>query len=487
MLTRFGDRLSRVFRATAPDPFVLAIGLSALAFVLALLQPGFGFRSALDSWATGLWQTGLLAFALQMCLILVTGHALASTKPVAALLGKLAGAPRSGRGAVAMTAAVSIVFGLINWGLGLILGAILARDVGRAMRAKGVPVPYPLLAAAGYMALLCWHGGLSASAPLQAADAGELRALVGDGTYGALMERAGLERADVADVDGAGPLPVTETIFTGANAITTGGMLIIAPVLLMLMCPRRGKDGAALLPITDCVTDAGTAIPEPRRDADARERGRDGGGAIPEWLDRSPVFAWLLAAPAALWLALQFAEQGLSALNLNTAILGFFAAGLILHASPSRYMSAATDAAGGCAGILVQFPLYFGILALMRDSGLAGSVSAWFAETAGGSEGGLATMTFLSAGLVNLFVPSGGGQWAIQAPIALQAAADSGAGAGRITMAVSYGDQWTNMLQPFWALPLLGVTGCKAREIVGYTAVVLVASGVWCIGCLVLL
>ncbi|MEC9374417.1 MAG: TIGR00366 family protein, partial [Planctomycetota bacterium] len=170
MLTRLGDRLTRLFRATAPDPFVLAIALTALAFFLAVFQPNFSARNALDAWAAGLWSTPLLAFAIQMCLILVTGHALASTPPVARLLARLAALPRTGRQAVAMTAVASILFGLINWGLGLIVGAILARDVGRAMRRKRIPLSYPLLAAAGYMALLCWHGGLSASAPLQAAD-----------------------------------------------------------------------------------------------------------------------------------------------------------------------------------------------------------------------------------------------------------------------------------------------------------------------------
>jgi len=482
MLARLGHRLSSLFRATAPDPFVLAIALSGVAFLLAALQPGFGFRQALDAWANGLWQPSLLAFALQMCLILVTGHALASTRPVAALLGALAAAPRTGRQAVALTAAVSIVFGLINWGLGLVVGAILARDVGRAMRRRRVSVPYPLLAAAGYMALLCWHGGLSASAPLQAADAENLRALIGDETMTALLAVSPLEGAAET-----GPLPATVTLFTTANLVTSGGLLVIAPLLLMLMCPKTDRDGRPLHPIVDDVADESTALPEPRALEESPPNQTERAGALPDFLDRSPIFAWLLAAPAVVFLALAFAADGLAALNLNTAILAFFALGLILHASPARYMDAATDAASGCAGILVQFPLYFGILALMRESGLAGDVSAWFAGASGGSQGGLATMTFLSAGLVNLFVPSGGGQWAIQAPIALSAAAETGADPARITMAVAYGDQWTNMLQPFWALPLLGITGCRARDIVGYTSVALVVAGLWMIGCLVLL
>ncbi|MEC9373074.1 MAG: TIGR00366 family protein, partial [Planctomycetota bacterium] len=280
----------------------------------------------------------------------------------------------------------------------------------------------------------------------------------------------------------ASPLPVTRTLFTWQNAVTTGGLLLIAPALLALLCPRCDRNGAPLHPITDCVTDESTSIPSP---ADRERASRP--TTFPEFLDRTPLFAWLLAIPAIVWLALQFAARGLDALDLNTAILAFFAFGLLLHASPARYMEAATDGAAGCAGIIIQFPLYFGILALMRDSGIAASISSAFADAARGSEAGLSIMTFLSAGLVNLFVPSGGGQWAIQAPIALQAAVDTGADPARITMAVAYGDQWTNMLQPFWALPLLGVTGCKARDIVGYTAIILIAAGLWFIACLAFL
>ena len=79
-------------------------------------------------------------------------------------------------------------------------------------------------------------------------------------------------------------------------------------------------------------------------------------------------------------------------------------------------------------------------------------------------------LTFLSAGLLNLFIPSGGGQWAVQGPLILQSAHTLQAPLGESVMAFSYGDAWTNMLQPFWALPLLGITGLKAQQIVGYTA-----------------
>jgi len=459
MLARLGARISAFFRATAPDPFVLAILLTGLTFVLAAAFGNYPGASPIDrarlvveGWQGGFWN--LLAFGMQMCLILVTGHALASSPPVAWLLRRLSGVAGSARQSVALVSACAIGFGLINWGLGLIVGAILARDTADRMAERGRTPPRALLAAAGYTGMLTWHGGLSGSAPLAAADSDELRSLLG---------------ADLASM--VGDLPVSTTIFSAVNFVATGGLLLLVPVILALLVP---KDGA----IDDDIT------PPAPKEADGEPEAP--ATTIPERLERSPVVAAVLALPALLWLFWRFGEAGLDALTLNTANLLFLATGLLLHGSPIRYGRAIEDGARGCAGIILQFPLYAGIMGVMADSGLAGRVSAWFASVAGDSEGALAGMTFLSAGLVNLFVPSGGGQWAIQGPIAMQAAMDAGARPERLVMAVAFGDQLTNMLQPFWALPLLAITGAKAREVVGYTAIVMVVAGMWLVGCLAL-
>jgi short-chain fatty acids transporter len=208
---------------------------------------------------------------------------------------------------------------------------------------------------------------------------------------------------------------------------------------------------------------------------------------LPDFLERSPFAVLALAVPALVWLATRFADRGFAALDLNTANLLFFSVGLILHGSARRYVAAIEDGARGCAGIILQFPLYAGIIGMMVASGLAAQIAQWFVAQSGGpggSAGGLSVMTFLSAGLVNLFVPSGGGQWAVQGPIAMRAAVDSGVDPARLVMAIAYGDAWTNMIQPFWALPALAITGAKARDVVGYTALALVVGGVWVMGCL---
>lgn len=461
MLSTLGQRLARVFRATAPDPFVLAILLTALTFLLALFftdREGAGTgdyaRTLLNAWQGGFWN--LLGFAMQMCLILVTGHALASSPPVAALLRKLAAIPRTGAQATAMTALVAICFGLVNWGLGLIVGALLARDVSRALRAKGIAMPNGLLAAAGYTTMMVWHGGLSGSAPLAAANETQQRAILGEELAASV-----------------GAIPVSATIFTPFNLLVTGGLVVIIPALFALLAPKRLNHTTPALSEPTTTPDTPVIVP-----AD------DAPGRFPSMLERSPLLVWLIALPALLWLATRFADRGLAALDLNTANLLFLSVGLALHGSARRYADAIDDAARGCAGIILQFPLYAGIIGLMTASGLAAQISSWFVAQSGGAQGGLSVMTFLSAGLVNLFVPSGGGQWSVQGPIAMQAALDAGVNPARLVLAVSYGDQWTNMLQPFWALPALAITGAKARDVVGYTALALVVGGVWIAGCL---
>ena len=162
--------------------------------------------------------------------------------------------------------------------------------------------------------------------------------------------------------------------------------------------------------------------------------------------------------------------------EVNATMLGL---GMLFHGSPRRYLHAVEKSARGCAGIILQFPFYAGIMALLSASGLA----LWLAETTSqnATVTSLPIMTFLSAGVVNFFVPSGGGQWGIQGPIALEAGAAVGVPASKMIMSVAYGDELTNMLQPFWAIPLLAITGIKAREIVGYTALVMLVAGTWMI------
>lgn len=458
MISTLGLRISAAFRRTAPDPFVLAILLTLVTFVLALARTPTTFSGAVSLWAgpEGVWSAGMLRFAMQMCLILITGHALASSPPVSRLLDRLSAAPRSAPQAVALVALVAASLGVLNWGLGLIAGALMARRVGAAMERRAVPVHYPLLAAAGYVGLLVWHGGFSGSAPLKVTQPSEIRDIFGDSAP-------------------FGALPLTSTILSPMNLLVTGGLLLIAPAILALMSPRRAED---VEQASRFVAAASDEPPPPERDKPL----------VPRLLEDSPVatialvvligwWAWGYYLPDADPATGVRPSSGITQLTPDTVNMTMLMLGLLLHGTPRRYVRAVERAASGCAGIILQFPLYAGIMGMMKASGLTALLAERIAEDS--SPTTLPLFTLASASVVNLFVPSGGGQWAVQGPIAVDAAVAAGVDPAKIVMAVAYGDQLTNMLQPFWALPLLAITGVKARDIVGYTAIVMVVAAAW--------
>ena len=463
MVRRLGEIVSQVFRRIVPDPLVIAVLLTIVVVVAALIAGtypdktgGVGGRAMylLDTWRTdkGLWK--LLGFAMEMCLILLGGYVLADARPIRHLLRSIASLPSNGPAAAAMVGLVAAMLGLVNWGLGLIGGAVLARETGRSLHARGISAHYPLLAAAGYMGLLVWHGGLSGSAPLS------------------MTTKAGEARVFPTSVLADTPtIPLSETIFSPLNLMGTGGLLVLIPFLLAAMSPRE-SDRTEIVDIEHFL---------PADDLDIAPR-HPVAGTMADFLNGSRLvstllgLAFLAAAMRGTWLS------GIDHMGLDEVIMYLLAAAAVLHDSPRSMMESAARAAAGCAGIIVQFPLYAGIMGLMVASGLIISLTGGMLELAGPHTLGIWTM--LSAGVVNLMVPSGGGQWAVQGPIALQAAMESGVAPGRLVMSVAWGDQLTNMLQPFWALPLLAVTGVRARDIVGYTAVVMVAATAWLIFCL---
>jgi short-chain fatty acids transporter len=422
-----------------PHPFVFAILLTFLTFLLGLVWARAGAGELIQAWYEGIWTPSLMVFALQMALILITGHALASTRPVRLLLEKISGFARGTASAVVITSLVAMAAALLNWGLGLIVGALLARDIARAARRRGVTIHYPLVVAAGYTGLLIWHGGLSGSAPLSIATPGH-----------PLVESIGV-------------IPIGRTILSPMNLIATLFLLVSVPTLLAMMAPDEDEDVIVLSPPEK------EPYPGPEEELTPARR-----------LEQSRVLILLVVAGGLAFLIPYFAERGLRGINLNTVNFTFLLAGLLLHGSPRRYAETIDEAVKGAGGILLQFPFYFGIMGMMTGSGLVERVAQLFVGwTQALGEAGLpvgsvhAVLTFTSAAVVNLFVPSGGGQWAVQGPIAIEAASQLGTQLPRTVMALAYGDELTNMLQPFWALPLLAITGLQAKHIVGYTALLM--------------
>ncbi len=431
MVERLGNRMSDWARKWVPDPFVLAVALTLVTLVLALLVTDATWWQALDGWGKGFWE--LLAFGMQMCIVLVTGHALASSGPVRRGIAWLAERPGTPRSAVAMVAAAAAVSGLLNWGLGLIVGALLARETAVRGEARGLRLHYPLLAAAGYVGLLVWHGGFSGSVPLLIA------------TKGHFLEAS------------IGVVPIRDTLFSPLNVTVALALLVLIPAVSAALHPRERVRTAR---------DYGVQVEEPEAEAN-----QDGSPA--RRIERHRAVSLAAGALGAAYLGRTVWMNGFHP-DLNLVNLAFLSLGLLLHEHPAAYVAAVADGARACAGIILQFPFYGGIMGVMKYTGLMTAMAAAATHHVGPAL--YPMVTFLSAGVVNLFVPSGGGQWAVQGPIAVEAARMLHLAIPRTAMAVAFGDEWTNMLQPFWALALLGITRLRAGDIMGYTLIYLVVS-----------
>lgn len=414
-----------------PDPFLFAIALTVVVYILGIVVAGNTPMEMIGHWGGSLWN--LLAFAMQMCLVLITGHALANTSLFNKILKKIASVPNSAGGAIALTTFISALSCWINWGFGLVIGALLAKEMAKQVEG----VDYRLLIASAYSGFVIWHAGLAGSVPLTIA------------TEGHFMS------------DLMGVIPISDTIFSFYNIAISAVILFTIPFLNRMMLPD--KDDRVIVD------------PEVLKEEDSAGNSEPELNTVADRLENNTLVSIVLGGMGAVYLINYFVNNGF-ALNLNIVIFTFMTLGILLHKTPKNYLNAFETAVKGCSGIILQFPLYAGIMGMMTGSGLATIMSEFFVSIA--TETTLPFFSFLSAGIVNFFVPSGGGQWAVQAPIMVPAAADLGVEIPKISMAVAWGDAWTNMIQPFWALPALGIAGLGARDIMGYCIMVLIWTGI---------
>lgn len=415
-----------------PSALAFAVLLTGLVAALALALTDAAPLDVVRGWGDGL--SGLLAFMAQMALVLMLGHVLANTGPARRLLARLASVPRSPRAAYVFVFVVAAAASLVTWGLGLVVGALLAREVAAQARPRGLRLHFPLLVAAAFSGFVVWHMGYSGSGPLTAATEGSF-----------LAKRLGRT------------IPVSETTFSPWNLLAAAATVAVVAGALALVAPREGD------PVHELTRDAREAPPAVDEEVVTPA----------DRLDASRLTTGAVGAALAAYLVLHFARGG--ALTLDTVNWTFLALVLLLVRSPFELAALVKGAASTVGDILLQFPLYAGIMGIMTTSGLIAVLSDAFVRVSTPATFGL--FALLSAGLVNLFVPSGGGQFAVQGPILLDAAGRLGVDPAVAILAVAYGDQWTNMIQPFWALPLLSIAGLKVRDILGYTTVTLIASG----------
>ena len=412
------------------DPLEIAILLTLIVLAAATAVTDNSFQQNLLFWGQGLWS--LLSFMTQMALILVGGFMVAISNPVQKVLARLASLPQSDAQAYGLCLLVSAFACWCNWGLGLVVGAFVTMELYR----ERPTLHFPLLVSTSYMGFVFWHGGLSGSIPLTVSTPGNFsQDFVGD------------------------LIPLNQTIFSSFN-FSLIATLLLSFIVLVLWLSRRTS---AVLPSPR------QSIDEPVVDSHLAQTGSTAETAV-----FSLVMLWSLKLLIIGFLLLE-SWQGTFRLGLNQVNLILILLALALHHDLASFMNAATKACSKLAPIVVQYPLYGGIMGVMVKSGLAVMVSDVFVDWS--NQNTFAPLMFLSAGLVNLFVPSGGGQWAVQAAIVINGAKELQVPLEKVVMAVAWGDAWTNLAQPFWALPLLSIVGLGLKDIIGYCLMGLCVSG----------
>ncbi len=426
-------RLADLFVRWIPDAFSIALILTGVTVFCAVALAGYPFQSTVKAWGDGFWN--LLKFTNQITLTLLLGYALAATPPVERLLRRTASRVSSARGAYMTACGITGLLALISWGLSLVSAGIVARAIARACQEKGIRVHYPLLVASAFSGFVIWHQGLTSSIGLAIATSGHF-----------LEDQIGL-------------IPTSETLFTPWNI---GLAMVILMGLPPLMARLHPKNESSVIPmpqekeITSTPTATGPITPAQR-------------------IDSSRVLLVPLLAMALFYLGWHFLAEG-RGLELNILNFAFLFVGIALAGSAAGYAQIILQGGRVAAPFLLQYPFYAGIAGIMAESGLARIIIDFFASVS--NEVTLPLFAFLSAGLLNIFIPSGGGQWAVQGPLMVTAAMEAGADVPRVAMAVALGDQWTNLIQPLTLMPVLAIAQIAVRDVLSYTFVALLFTGI---------
>ena len=430
------------FKKFIPSPFAIAVLLTIFTILLALIftKPnmiGFGDYTLdiLQFWEQGIWSSALLEFAYQMMLILVLGHVLVLSRPVSNLIMKITRYCNDTATSAAIVACLTMLVAFFNWGLGLIFGALLARKIAEHAQQNNLKLNYPIVGASGYMGMMVWHGGISGSAPIKINEVGHLSNMMTNNSF-EFMHKI------------PSAIDFSQTIFSLSNLLIFSVILVVISGMFYVL-GKNSQPTEIMLSQYKINQDENISTKTDR-------------------LDNSRILATIFGLLIIITFFYQYFDA-IKTLNITPNLINFFMLGLgiLFHGSFKNFTNAVGESIADISGILIQFPLYFGIMGIMSSSGMVTQISDFFVSFS--TDTTLPIVTFFSAGLVNIFVPSGGGQWVIQGPIVIESALKLGVPLNKAIMALAYGDQITNMLQPFWALPLLGITKLKAKEILPYT------------------
>ena len=425
-----------------PDAFVFALVATLIVVVAGVAFTPSTVPQVIDAWGKGFWE--LIPFTLQMALIIITGHVLATSTPVGRVIRGLAAWPTTPRNAVALVAFFAMTSSWFNWGFSLIFSAVLAKEVAR--RVEGVD--YRALAAASFLGLgSVWAQGLSGSAALQMATPGALQPQIRDIVANNGMIAGGL-------------IPFQHTIFLWQSFVSVIVEIAIVTAVMWLVTPPAGRGKTA--------RDLGIELGEAEIELPATlEKPTPG-----QWLEHSPILNWLIVLIGGTYLVRYFmqAAEPLNAINLNIVNLTFLLLGFLLHKTPARLMHAVQSATPAVWGVILQFPFYAGIAGIITSTALSQQIAHAFVGIS--SRETFPAIVAIYSAVLGVFVPSGGSKWVIEAPYVMAAAHELKVHLGWVVAAYDLGEALANLVQPFWMLPILGLFQLRARDVMGYTFVV---------------
>jgi short-chain fatty acids transporter len=427
-----------------PDAFVFALIATVLAIGAALIATPASLAQTVDAWGRGFWD--LIPFTLQMALVIITGHVLATSPPMGRAIRAIASWPGSPRSAVALVAFFALASSWINWGFSLVFSAVLAIEIAR--RVAGVD--YRALAAASMLGLgSIWAQGLSGSAALQMASPGALQPQIRE-----IVSNGGLVAG--------GLIPFRDTIFLWQSFVAVAVEIVVVVSVMWLATPPAGR-GKTAEDLGIHLTNFGAPAVESKPLAPG------------QWLEHSRLLSLLVVTLGLTYLVRYFqqASDPLNALNLNVLNFGFLLLGFLLHGTPARLMRAVQDATPAVWGVILQFPFYAGIAGVITATHLNEQVANVFVRVS--TPATFPPLVAIYSAVLGLFVPSGGSKWVIEAPYVMAAAHTLKVHLGWVVAAYDLGEALANLLQPFWMLPILGLFKLGARDVMGYTIVVFLA------------
>ena len=433
-----------LFERWMPDPFVIAIALTLLTGLAAwLIAPNGKPDVIITAWYAGIFK--ILTFAFQMILILVAGHALANAPPIKRGIVALVSIAKTPNQAVVLTFLTCAVASFLNWGFGLVICAMVSREMARRMR-----IDFGWIVAAAYSGWMVWATGFSSSIALTQATKGS-------------------DLNIIEKVTGH-VTPFGDMVFKAWNIVPTVLVVILVPLLFIAIRPRD-EDVVAFEP-----------PPEEGQTAVKPERG--GHDAPARRADRWPGLAWAMSLAGFAYIAFIWITKG-PTIDVNLVIFVFLMLGLALHASPVAYVRAIDAAASQVGSMILQYPIYGGIMGILTATGLAGVISKAFVAVATAHT--LPFWSYIASLFITMLVPSGGGHWAVQGPFVVPAAVQLGASPAAVAIAVAAGESVAYMLQPFFALPVVAIAGIGIQRVMGYTVITFLMTNVIWIGATLLL